>query len=117
MATTTFHFRIEEDLLEKFTSYCENKNIKKGELLRQLIIKELNSNKIKLITKDDIEQKLKAAFNDPKEELLQVNFEKQNFIIKVGVNTTKTYFYELIENNHAMAIKNNIGAIEKIINL
>lgn len=116
MAMTSFNFRIEEELLEKFTSYAEKKNIKRGELLRQLIIKELNSNQIKLITKDDIEQKLKAAFMD-QEELLQINYENQSFITKIGVNTTKKYSYELINKNHNMIIKNNIGAIEKIIHL
>lgn len=116
MAMTSFNFRIEEELLEKFTSYSEKKNIKRGELLRQLIIKELNSNQIKLITKDDIEQKLKAAFVD-QEEILQINYENQSFITKIGVNTTKKYSYELINKNHTMIIKNNIGAIVKVINL
>ena len=30
MAMTSFNFRIEEELLEKFTSYSEKKNIKRG---------------------------------------------------------------------------------------
>lgn len=117
MAMTSFNFRIEEELLEKFTSYCENNNIKRGELLRNLIVRELDSSQIRQVTKEEIEQKLKAAFLDQQEELLQVNFEKQNLITKVGVNTTKNYSYELIENNHTLRVKNNIGAIVKVIHL
>lgn len=116
MAMTSFNFRIEEEILHKFTLHCEEKDIKRGELLRKLIIRELESNEIKAITKADIEQNLRDAFTD-QEELLEVDFKKQTFITKLGVSTIKEYMYVLINNNNTLLIKNEIGVIKKVINL
>lgn len=117
MSMQSLTFRIDEELLEELNNYCEKINLKRGEFLRRLIKKEIDSSKIRLISKDDIKQYLEAAFMDLHEEILQINFEKKNLITKVGVNTTKSYDYELTNNNHAIVIKNNIGAIVKVISL
>lgn len=116
MAMTSLNFRLEEELLADLNKYCEENKIGRAELIRRLILKELSSSKIKKVTKKDIEKKINDAFSQ-KEKLLQINFESRTLITKIGINTTNTYAYELIENNNILLIRDNIGAITKVINL
>ena len=116
MAMTTFNFRIEEELLEQLNDHCEKIQIGRAELLRRLILRELNSNDIRKISKKDIETALNNAFSS-KEKLLQINYDNQSFVTKIGINTTNVYRYELTENNNVLRVRDNIGAIVRTLNL
>lgn len=107
--TKIITFRVNEDELKEIDNYCNINELDKSELIRSIVLKEIEP--IKEVTTEMLDNAIKSQFK----RVLTVDYNNQKLIVANGTRT-ENYTYELINKNRKMLIKLN-GAIEKEVNI
>ncbi|HDN2450465.1 TPA: hypothetical protein P1J72_003820 [Clostridioides difficile] len=102
-------FRVNEDELKEIDNYCNINELDKSELIRSIVLKEIEP--IKEVTTDMLDRAIKSQFK----RVLTIDYTNQRLIVANGTRT-ENYTYELINKNKKMLIKEN-GAIKKEVDL